>query len=119
MLQIKEKEKSGFDTLFTNERFKCAFISHSPMYSYGEVQEMKRHNETDEIFTLISGKATMLIYENGVFSETELEKNKAYNVLKGTYHYLAVSENALVFVCENADTTAQNSEVTEVKYNLK
>ncbi len=116
MVEIKKREKNGFDTVFLNERFKCAFISHSPLYSYGRVSEMKRHSETDEIFTLISGIATLLIYEDGKFEETKLCKNEAVNVKKGTWHYLAVSEDALIFVCENADTSSENTDVKEVDY---
>ena len=82
---------------------------------------MKRHNMTDEIFVLLRGKAVMLICENGKFTEAALEKEKAYNVTKGTWHYLAVSEDALLFVAENADTDSTNTDVMdlEIEYYIK
>ncbi len=118
MIETKALQNSGFDLVFKNENFKCAFISASSMYSYGEVYEMKRHNKTDEIFVLISGKATMLTIENDSFVETELSTNNTYIVGKGTWHYLAVSDGAVVFVCENADTCADNTDIKKVSYLL-
>ena len=53
----------------------------------------------------------MLIYENGAFSQTVLEKQKVYNVTKGTWHYLAVSEDALLIAVENSDTDASNTDI--------
>lgn len=114
-------KKQGFDAVVKAENFKCAFITHSPTYSFGEVSEMKRHNKTDEVFVLLSGNAVMLIYENGEFSEHELSEKVAYNVKAGTWHYLGVSEDAMLFVAENADTDATNSDVIKLEktYVLK
>lgn len=114
MLLEKKAEKEGFDIVFKNEKFKCAFIKHSKAYSFGKVYEMKRHNETDEIFVLLKGKAVMLTMEEGKFLETELEKNTAYSVQSGTWHYLALSGDAQVFVTENADTDSSNTDIIEL-----
>ena len=111
MLTFDAPKKRGFDVVVKNESFKCAFITHSPAYSFGEVSEMKRHNETDEIFVLLCGRAVMLTYENGEFSQRKLLPNTEYNVRAKTWHYLAVSEDALVFVTERADTDSTNSEI--------
>ena len=115
MLTFDGPKKRGFDAVVKNECFKCAFITHSPAYSFGEVREMKRHNETDEIFVLLCGSAVMLICENGEFSEVALLPNTAYNVHAKTWHYLAVSEDALVFVTERADTDSSNSEIISLE----
>ena len=115
MLSIKGPERSGFDKFFFNDKFKCAFITHSPQYAFGKVSQMKRHNMTDEIFVLLSGIAVMLIYENGIFTQTVLEIKRSYNVEKGTWHYLALSEDALVFVTENADTDSTNTDTIELE----
>ena len=88
MFTSETSTKAGFDAVIKNESFKCAFITHSPAYAFGKVVEMKRHNETEEIFVLLKGRAVMLIYEDGIFSEYELSENTAYNVHKKTWHYL-------------------------------
>lgn len=115
MLVEKKAEKTGFDIAFKNENFKCAFIKHSSAYSFGKVHEMKRHNKTDEIFVLLKGRAVMLTMEAGKFFETELAEDTAYSVQKGTWHYLALSEDAEAFVTENADTDAGNTDVKELE----
>ena len=109
-----EPKKSGFDKVFDNANFKCAYITHSEDYSFGKVTTMKRHNLTDEIFVLLSGKAVMLTLENDIFTETPLEENVAYNVEAGTWHYLAVTEDTSVFVTENADTSSANTDVLDL-----
>lgn len=121
MLKIENPSVPGFDTVVKNERFKCAFITHSPYYAFGEVDHMKRHNKTDEVFVLLTGKAVMLILENEEFEEYVLERGSAYNVTKGTWHYLAVSEDASVFVAESSDTDGTNTDVLSLSkpYQVK
>ena len=121
MFSQETSKKPGFDAVIKNESFKCAFITHSPAYAFGEVAEMKRHNETEEVFVLLSGRAVMLIYENEAFSEYELSEKTAYNVHAGTWHYLAVSEDASVFVTEKANTDSTNSDIIrlDIPYELK
>ena len=106
----KISDKSGFCTVVMADGFKCAYITHSPDYSFGSVTLMKRHNLTDEVFVLLKGKVVMLTISNGGFIETSLEEGTAFTVEKGTYHYLAVSNDASVFVCERADTGADNTD---------
>ena len=115
MLVNKKAEKTGFDIAFKNENFKCAFIKCSSAYSFGQVHEMKRHNKTDEIFVLLKGRAVMLTMEEGKFFETELTPNTAYNVQRETWHYLALSKDAVAFVTENADTDATNTDIMELE----
>lgn len=103
--------KSGFDAVLTEKGFKCAYITHAAAYSFGAVTEMKRHNETEEVFVLLAGDAVMLTFENGVFTETPLAKGEATVVAKGTYHYLGVTADASVFVTERDDTGKDNTDV--------
>ena len=111
MFTSETSKKAGFDAVIKNDSFKCAFITHSPAYAFGAVEEMKRHNETDEIFVLLKGHAVMLIYEDGIFTEHLLTEGIAYNVHPKTWHYLAVTEDARVFVAEASDTSDLNTDV--------
>ena len=103
--------KSGFDAVITEQGFKCAYITHSAAYSFGAVTEMKRHNETEEVFVLLAGDAVMLTFAEGVFTETPLVRGEATVVAKGTYHYLGVTADASVFVVERDDTGKDNTDV--------
>ena len=110
-------ERTGFQMVCVNESFKCAWITASFPYAYGRVNELKRHNESDEVFTLISGTATLLTGEpdRGEYNVRELGKGVSYCVTAGTWHYLAVSEDALVFVVENSRVSAGNTDVISVE----
>ena len=117
MILEGKSEKSGFGLVCKNDNFKCAFITCSPQYAYGKVTELKRHRKSDEVFTLISGKATLLAVEpeTAEYETKELEKGVSYCVPAGTWHYLAVSEDALVFVVENSGVSAENTDVTSIE----
>lgn len=112
-----KSDSAGFQLIRVNESFKYAFITKSSMYSYGQVSVMKCHNESDEVFTLISGMATLLIgdTDRDEYIIKELQKGSAYCVTAGTWHHLAVSEDALVFVVENSDVSEANTDVVSVK----
>lgn len=111
MLKIERPTVPGFDTVVMNDCFKCAFITSSSYYAFGKVDHMKRHNNTDEIFVLLTGSAVLLIMENGKITEYPMEQGAAYNVCRSTWHYLAVSEDARVFVAEASDTSDLNTDV--------
>ena len=111
----KVSDKKGFCPVVMADGFKCAYITHSSDYSFGSVTLMKRHNLTDEVFVLLEGKAVMLTLSDDGFVKTPLEQNVAFTVEKGTYHYLATTEDANVFVCERADTGAANTDCLTLK----
>ena len=116
MILIKENPKngSGFDTLHTFEGWKVAFITYAEQY--GELKVLKRHTQTDEVFVLMNGTATLYTADGDEpLQTTVLEKEKLYVVQKNTWHHLKVSQDALIIVVENSDTTKDNTESRTVK----
>lgn len=110
-------EKDGFQLTHVNENFKCAFITGSPQYAYGRVSVLKRHKESDEVFTLVSGTAKLLTGEpdKEAYDIRELQRGISYCVTAGTWHHLAVSQDALVFVVENSGVCGENTEAVLVE----
>ncbi len=111
MIEIKDNPKkgSGFDLLHTFEGWKVAFITSAEQY--GDLKVIKRHTQTDETFVLIKGKATLYTADDDeALQITELESEKLYIVKKNTWHHLKVSEDALLFVVENSNTSKDNTE---------
>ena len=111
MIEIKENPKngSGFDTLHTFEGWKVAFITYGEQY--GELKIVKRHTKTDETFVLVKGEATIFTADgNEPLVQTKMEKEKLYVVKQNTWHHLQVSEDVLIIVVENSDTTKENTE---------
>ena len=74
--------------------------------------ELKRHRESDELSTLISGRATLFTgeLECSEYDIRELQRGVSYCVPAGIWHYLAVTENALVFVVENSRVSTDNTD---------
>ena len=112
MMEIKDNPKNGngFDTMHVFEGWKVAFITCAEQY--GPLKEMKRHMLSDEVFVLVEGSATIYTLEGEEETprKTEMEKGKLYNVQKGTWHHVQVSENALLAVVENSNTSKENTE---------
>ena len=102
----------GFGLVCKNDFFKCAFITRSEQYAPGRIRTMKRHNESDEVFVLVQGKAMLVTGEpmQGQYEKTVLRSGVSYCVEAGTWHYLAVSEDALVFVTENSRVSGENTD---------
>ncbi|MBE5751225.1 MAG: hypothetical protein E7357_02310 [Clostridiales bacterium] len=115
MIQVKENPRNGngFDTVHTFESWKVAFITCGEQY--GELKVLKRHMQTDEVFVLVKGSATLFTADGDEpLVKTEMQPEKLYNVQKGTWHHLQVSEDALIVVVENSDTTGANTEMKKL-----
>lgn len=109
--------KTGFELVYKNDLFKCAFITQNEQYAPGKISCLKRHNKSDEIFVLIQGKAVLLTGEqtDGEYDATELQFGRSYCVTAGTWHYMAVSDDAKVFVVENADVSKENTDELNIE----
>ncbi len=116
MITASTHSKSGFCPVVKNSQFLCAFITPSPIYSQGKITEMKRHNDTDEVFVLLSGKAVLLTRDDAKekCQVTKLSPGTAYTVKAGTWHYLALSDDGKVFVTENGCINPDNTDKTDV-----
>lgn len=117
MILNPDSSKSGFQPVLRNDHFLCAYITHSSQYAYGKVWAVKRHLNSQEVFVLLKGKGTLLTADPDWTDRriTELIPGVPFCVDAGIWHYLAVTEDALVYVTENNDVTAQNSEVMQLE----
>lgn len=108
---------NGFQPVVRNDRFLCARITHSSQYSFGMVRTVKRHLTSQEVFVLIQGSAVLLTAapDGSERQITELKRGEVCCVEAGYWHYLAVSEDALLFVTEGSDVSAQNTETMELE----
>lgn len=111
MLISETFSRAGFCPVVHNTQFKCAFITHSPQYADCAFSEMKQHNDSDEVFVLLEGSATLYTCED-IHQKPDscpLAPRTAYTVTAGTWHYLAVSEDAVLFVSESASMKPENT----------
>lgn len=86
--------------------WRVAYLTYADHFD--NITYLERHMETDEIFILVEGTATLLIGEKA--EPCEMIKNNIYNIPKGEWHNIRVSKNAVVIIIENEDTSKDNSE---------
>ena len=100
----------GFEVLVRYGGWRVAVITYAERFDKKNLYRLERHMETDEVFVLLKGKATLYIGIDG--NAVEMEPNEVYNIKCCAWHGISVSSDALVLICENADTGLENTEYT-------
>ena len=98
-----------FKAVLTTTNWKIGLLRFSERFSKPCVLE--RHLKTDEAFVLLNGSADLYIKgEDEKVQIIPMESGIIYNVPKGEWHHIVVSEDALVMVVEDSDTSKENTE---------
>ncbi|MDD6735968.1 MAG: hypothetical protein PUE13_06645 [Clostridiales bacterium] len=105
-IDIYSPEKDGYEVKHCFDGWRVAYLRYAEKFD--DITYLERHLETDEVFVLLQGSASLLLGENAEC--TEMETGKIYNVRKGIWHNIKVSKDALVLIVENKDTCKDNSE---------
>ena len=95
---------TGWQVAAEFESWKVAYLGYNERFSKWE--EMERHLETDEVFVLLKGKATLYVED----TREDMEQGRVYHVRKGQWHHIVVSRDAVVLVAENSNTSAENTQ---------
>lgn len=93
--------------------WRVAYLNHGEELLEENFEKLERHNESDEVFVLLAGNATLIIGEE--LNRIEMEPHKLYNVPMGVWHHIFTSEGASVLIVENEDTGLENSEFLWIK----
>ena len=107
-LNILTHESEGYAPVHDFGAWRTAILKQGPRFNRATATDMERHRETDEVFVLLCGEATLVIGDE--MTEVKMEKEKVYNIQKGVWHSIFVSADAKVFIVENADTTRENTD---------
>ncbi len=103
-MEIFDFHGEDFKAVIEFEGWKIGLLRYSNRFS--SYNQVERHLETDEAFILLEG--TAVLYEEE--KNYKMEKCKVYNVKKGLWHHIVVSEDATVLVVENSNTSIKNTE---------
>lgn len=109
MIEVYTHDYDGYRTVFASGTWRIGLIGRSARFA--SLSEMERHLETDEVFVLLEGGATL-------YTETErlaMETGKVYNIPRGVWHHVVISPDGKVLVAENSDTSAANTEKKTLK----
>lgn len=121
LLEIKTYSEEGYRPVIDYDSWRVAVLNYCDELLPENITKFQRHDETDEVFVLLKGSCILFIGE-GDEEITEIhaqsmEPLKLYNVKKSVWHSHSLSQEAMVLIVENRDTTDANS--PEIKLNRK
>jgi hypothetical protein len=113
LLEIREHLEHGYLPVVDYGAWRVAVLNYSPEFRSENIKRMQRHNDTDEVFVLLRGRCLLFVADgdeavSGIYAQ-DMRPFKVYNVKKGVWHAHALSEDAMVLIVENKDTTYDNS----------
>ena len=123
LLQVSSHEGPGYVPVVDFGAWRVALMNRCDDNAPGGIARMERHNETDEVFVLLEGRAILFIAETAEAGEgggvgrihaCAMERSKLYNVRRAAWHACAVSGSARVLIVENRDTTESNSDYVDL-----
>ena len=89
-----------------------ALANSSERFTEAGLTYIERHMETDEVFVLLDGEATLYI---GIErTPVSMERGKIYNVRRAIWHALTISADGKVLIVENSNTCRENSEYMDI-----
>lgn len=114
LLEIHSFEGLGYKPLIDYGAWRVAVLRYIDDLTPNKIERVERHNETDEVFVLLDGKAVLFIGEGEqqitALHPQVLGPGKMYNVKRHTWHTVVLSKDASILLVENQDTGEANSD---------
>lgn len=117
-IEVSEYIEEGYKPLVDYKTWRVAVLNYIDELLPEQIKSMQKHNETDEIFVLLSGKCILFSggdsKEIGEVDAIDMKPLKIYNVKRSVWHTHTLSEGASVLIVENSDTGDSNSPVLKM-----
>jgi ureidoglycolate hydrolase len=114
ILEIRRYDGPGFQPLIFFGSWRVALMNFTEELLPENILRVERHPQTDEVFVLLRGQATLFVGEGQDrlerFYAQPMEPGLLYNVKPQTWHTIVMSRDAAVLIVENADTGDHNSQ---------
>lgn len=115
MLQEFDWTGEGFAPLVFTERWQAALLNWEPLFDRRNLDEIERHNLSDEVFVLLRGQAVLFTKaEGGALQACELASDKIYNVPAGLWHNIVATRDVRFLIVENRDTHLHDTEIRPI-----
>jgi len=113
LLEIKEYQGAGYKPLVNYQSWRVAVLNYCAELLPENIDSMQRHDKTDEVFVLLQGRCILFLGEGDEeitdIHAQDLQPQKVYNVKRSTWHTHTLSEDAVVLIIENDNTSEVNS----------
>ncbi len=114
LLEVRTYEGAGYCPLVDYGSWRVAILRPPDRSSADSSSSMERHLETDEVFVLTKGRATLVIggNENDIthLEFQQMEIGAVYNVKRCAWHTVVLSADASIIIVENRGTDDGKSE---------
>jgi len=108
LIETYYEKENGYHPFFIREHWQVAQLNYLPFLSFTTIERLDLHQQTDEIFVLIRGKAVLIaatIDNSQVSFECILmEPGITYNIPVNTWHNIAMDEAAGLIIVEKSGT---------------
>ncbi len=123
LLQIREFNGAGYQPLIDFAGWRVAILRWNQSMLPEKLELMERHTQTDEVFVLMNGWATLILGGNGLqtsdICQQVMEPGKIYNVKRNAWHTVVLSQDASILIVENQDTGEENTEYCRISNESK
>ena len=111
-------EGEGLTRVFENEKWMVGIKNWKPMNDIANINNLERHNETDELFILLNGQCTLL-YANETadgldIQAVRMEPLKVYNIPRTLWHNTVTQRDTKLALIEDSSTGSANSDVLDL-----
>jgi len=112
-LESYEYTGEGYERTMHYDQWRVALANFGDSFNREKFCKIERHMLTDEVFVLLTGKATLIIGKE--LKQVEMEPGKIYNVKAAVWHACWMSEDAKILIVENHNTSKDNTEYLAVE----
>jgi ureidoglycolate hydrolase len=114
LLEVREYKGEGYQSLIHFGDWRVAILRWEKALQPEQINAMERHTQTDEVFVLLEGQATLILGGKdgvvvGVYPQV-MENDKLYNVKQDVWHTVVLSRDASILIVEDRDTGKENTE---------
>ena len=114
-LQIYRWEEVGYKPLVYSDGWQVALLNWEPLFDRKNLNEIERHNQTDEVFVLLRGWSVLFVRQDGeALHAMDMQTGVVYNVPKGVWHNLVASRDVAFIIVENRDTHLNDTETRPI-----
>ncbi len=130
LLEIRDYGGEGYLPLIHYGAWRVAILRYIDELLPQNIGKVQRHDKTDEVFVLLSGRCLLFIAERadqsdradqadrvdwvGEIHAQDMQPLKLYNIKRGTWHTHTLDQEATVLIIENDDTGPVNSPEIEL-----
>lgn len=113
-LKIFNWTGQGYQPLVFSHDWQVALLNWEPIFDLNKVGEIERHNQTDEVFVLVKGRAVLFTIGADGLQAEDMQAGFVYNVMQGSWHNLISTRDASWVIVENCDTHLRDTELRQL-----